>query len=439
MSVNDRDIDLKTIFLGLAFVTSMVLFGLQEQHQFTNILFCSVAAFVVYAGLLYDRLSFYVLIGIGLLARVALLFLFPGLSDDIYRFVWDGYISASGHNPYTYLPSDIVDNGWNGINQELFDYLNSPEYFTIYPLISQLIYWLSVAFSDTLSGQSMIIKGILLIADIGLVLGLIKLLEAVKLPKENAFWYWLNPLVIIEGMGNVHFEILMVAFLLWSIYYTFVHKRLMLAALLMALAIATKLLPLMFLPYLLLKLGRERWNYFILLGLALLALFLPIISGLQAANFGESIDLYFQKFEFNGSVYYLLREVGQWIYGYNQIHVIGPALGLLTVAFIARKAWKSPVNLKGFLHFAFWSFVVYLLLATTVHPWYLITPLALGVFLGYRFIYLWSFLILLTYINYNRGQYAVNFYIIALEYLLVLSLLWHETKKAAPIDEAASV
>jgi hypothetical protein len=40
------------------------------------------------------------------LFRVGLLFSAPYLSDDIYRYVWDGKVQAAGVNPYRYIPAD---------------------------------------------------------------------------------------------------------------------------------------------------------------------------------------------------------------------------------------------------------------------------------------------------------------------------------------------
>src|SRR5260370_13093356 len=37
--------------------------------------------------------------------RLSIVFAPPYLSDDIYRYVWDGRFQAAGINPYRYIPS----------------------------------------------------------------------------------------------------------------------------------------------------------------------------------------------------------------------------------------------------------------------------------------------------------------------------------------------
>ena len=52
-------------------------------------------------------------LGVAVLARLILLFAEPWLSDDIYRFIWDGYLWQAGINPFTALPSAYAEQGFN--------------------------------------------------------------------------------------------------------------------------------------------------------------------------------------------------------------------------------------------------------------------------------------------------------------------------------------
>ena len=44
---------------------------------------------------------------IGLLLRLALIASTPLLSDDYIRFLWDGYLTSEGINPFNFKPSEL--------------------------------------------------------------------------------------------------------------------------------------------------------------------------------------------------------------------------------------------------------------------------------------------------------------------------------------------
>ncbi|MEM7108869.1 MAG: mannosyltransferase, partial [Bacteroidota bacterium] len=70
-----------------------------------------------------------------LILRLLFLFSMPVLSDDIYRFIWDGKLIHEGIHPFAHVPSWFIENGQlpKSLSIELYRNLNSPDYFTIYP------------------------------------------------------------------------------------------------------------------------------------------------------------------------------------------------------------------------------------------------------------------------------------------------------------------
>lgn len=418
-----------------AIVLSIATFYLAYVPQQSDFIKIIVSASFAFAG--YTYLSFFskvplkYILALGVIIRVGILFAFPNLSDDIYRFVWDGQLTANGINPYGYLPSDSITDMDGSYWQKLFLNMNSPDYYTIYPPFTQFIFYISTLSGENIWLSCFIIKVCFLLAEVFTFFGIRRLLESLNKNTSFTALYFLNPLILVEGLGNLHFEIIMISFLVWAIYYTMIKEKIAIGALLFTLSIASKLLPLMFLPYFIFKLSGAKRIIFFASGLIfIICAFLPIILGLDFANFGSSIDLYFQKFEFNAGIYYLMRYLGQLWSGYNLIHYIGPLLGITAMLLILRKAHSSSeYSLLHFLEFAFYSFCVYLLLATTVHPWYLATPVMLSVFVRFRFAIIWSLLILFSYINYSYDPYFESLWIVGLEYGLVIGMIGYEQIK----------
>ena len=96
------------------------------------------------------------LVAAALLFRLSLLAVTPNLSDDYARFIWDGRLLAHGYNPYLYLPTHLVNTptaAIAGLTDSLFQQLNSPRYFTVYPPLNQALFGLAVWLSpDSIIG-----------------------------------------------------------------------------------------------------------------------------------------------------------------------------------------------------------------------------------------------------------------------------------------------
>ncbi len=426
---------IRTRTLGALLLTTGVLylgFGV-DRTAFASLFPAFVIAFAGYLLLVWrvgtEGIRYW--LALGILLRLVLIFAFPRLSDDVYRFIWDGQLVASGENPFAHLPAYYLEAGQavRGLSPELYDHLNSPAYYSIYPPVAQVVFtvaaWLS---PGSWYGAAVVMKVFLLAAELGTLFLLLQLLRTFSLPAGRALYYWLNPLILVELIGNLHFEGVMICFLLLALYLL-TRGQYGGAAGAMALSVATKLLPLMLLPFLLWRLwGKPYRVFFLTFGAVTLLLFLPLLAGAGVVDgFGDSLDLYFRKFEFNASLYYVLRAYGYYEIGWNQIARFGPQLAKLAAAAILilayldeRTDWRSlPGRWFG-------AFVLYLLCATTVHPWYLAVPLVLGCFTPWRFPLWWSFFIMLTYTTYLEEPYRENLWLVGAEYLAVAGIFLYE-------------
>jgi len=168
---------------------------------------------------------------------------------------------------------------------------------------------------------------------------------------------------------------------------------------------------------------KKLFGFYLVVGFTVILGFLPFLSPAFFSSFGSSIALWFQKFEFNASFYYLVRWVGFQGKGYNIIETAGKVLPLIVLAILLgltffRKNNSTDRLITGMLL----GISVYFFLATTVHPWYLITPLLLSIFTRYSFVLIWSFLVILSYYTYSNPEFQENLWLVALEYVVVL--LW---------------
>ena len=360
----------------------------------------------------------------GVLLRVLLIASLPKLSDDVYRFIWDGRLLLNFEDPYKYLPAHHLGQGLIGITQGLYDQLNSPDYFTVYPPLNQVIFFISTLFSPgSIVWSVVILRVIMIVFELGNISLIRKLLRHYKLPQAYGLIYVLNPLVLFEVTGNLHFEGIMVYFLLMAIWQ-YEQGKLHKSAIFFGLSVATKFLPLIFLPLLLRKIGfKKTMIYGLIVGATLSVTFLPLINTAHIWAIKDSIELYFQKFEFNGSIYYLDRWYGFETAGHNIIAKSGKWMMYATMATIFLYSLISKK--KDWPRQMVWVWTLYLLFATTVHPWYIIPLLAVAVFSKVRFPFLWSYLIFLTYANYLGGEYTDRIEVVIVEYSLVgLIALW---------------
>ena len=382
--------------------------------------------FGFYLFILYSKNfdgSIKIAIGGALLLRLSLLFMNPNLSDDYYRYIWDGLFLANGENPYLIMPSEFIDSSQvvPGIGASLYEQLNSPNYYTAYPPVCQFIFGLGAKFfGANIFANIVFLRIIILLAEFGSITLLNKLAKILKFPPALILIYALNPLVIIELIGNLHLEAIMVFFLLLAVYFL-VKERQFFSAISFGLAVGTKLIPLICLPLLIKRMGiGKSLKYFMVVCVTVLLLFVPFLSIQSISNYFSILVLYFRAFEFNASVYYLIRWLSYQIGGGNIItisNVVLPVIIFIVVIIIAYR--EKVVHWQSFFPSMLICLTVYYVLSNNVHPWNLTVLVMLSVFSNYSYMLPWSLAVVLSYSAYQTFPFSENLWLVALEYLVV--------------------
>ena len=194
------------VLLGLLEVTALSAFGWLDGVTLPLPgLLLPATAFLCYgaAGLAANRRTppLFLLWGVAILARLALLPLAPELSGDVYRYLWDGHVLMEGLNPYAHAPGDealaAIRTPWHGE-------INHPDMPTIYPPLAQLLFGLV----NLVGGTVLTAKLVWLCFDLGCGL----LLQGIaartgRNPASVLIWYLWSPLLIVETAWSGHFDV----------------------------------------------------------------------------------------------------------------------------------------------------------------------------------------------------------------------------------------
>ncbi|NIR43812.1 MAG: hypothetical protein GWN99_07630 [Gemmatimonadetes bacterium] len=290
-------------------------------------------------------------IGFGVLFRAALIGDPPFLSDDYYRYLWDGAVGLQGINPYRYAP---IDPRLADLDAALRTSVNHPAVPTIYPPLAQLVFLAVAAAGAGWLG----LKTVWLVCDAAIAGILYRLVPS---RHRLASWmiYWWSPLVVVEVAWNAHLDLLGVLPLVISLWLVSSERpRSVALGVAIAAAALVKYFAALVLPAAA-RVGRPARVVAAFLITAVL-LYLPY-AGAGSALF-EGLATYARHWRFNESVYGVLAATlpSPWA---------AKTLATAVVVLIAVQAVRNEWSLERAV---FWIVGAVLLLAPTVHPWYLL-------------------------------------------------------------------
>ena len=322
---------------------------------------------LVAAGLVWcarrNCVSMPLVLGGAVVLRLAYLPLEPVLSDDIYRYLWDARIFLdAGLNPYAHPPDANILRPWR--DEWLYPALNSASYHSVYPPLSQLTFALAYLMGGGATWTSYyVLKTLFVAAELGGLWALRRHVAA-----HHLILYAWHPLALLEIAGQGHTEALAVGGVAVAVA-AIQQERWHVTAAGIAGAGLAKLYPWIGAAWLIRRAG---WRI-IGTGAAVIIVFsawfwYPALF----ADIGQSLRLYVQLFEFNAGPYLATKELLRAVTGADWSKTLGPLFGAATVlGLLAVILWDTKRRLS-FQVFFLGTVGIYLALATTVHPWYLV-------------------------------------------------------------------
>lgn len=367
----------------------------------------------------------------GLVLRMVLFVQQPNLSDDYLRYTWDGHLQAEGYDPFEYTPERYVEmcpeDSLTRQMMELNDHgirLNSRRFYSVYPTPYQLIFYAADTLgNDPNHGNLWIIRAFLLVFECLTFWVFWRLLQAMSKPVHRIALYWLNPLVIVEFIGNLHFDGIALFFMLLSMLYL-VRDRWVPSALALGMAIATKINPLFMACVAWRSFSWKRWILWG--GLAGIAAFAIVIVYFDWHNIHHvkwSYRLYMYAFHFNSSTLNAVRG----LFGpYGMELMMGIFPKLIFVAILALNFLKKKWQLSERILLAY---SIYYLLGTTVHPWYIIVLLPFGLLSDWKFPLVWTYLVVWTYSFYHLEAVRQIGWVVGLEYTILAAVVYYDFRR----------
>jgi len=296
---------------------------------------------------------------VALAARLLLAFDPPRLSNDAYRFVWDGRVQAAGINPYRHPPAAESLLGLRDFR--IFTHVNRPYTTTLYPPASEVTF---LAIHETAGDGLPQLKLSWIAIEAVVVALLLVILARTRRPAGRVVLYAWHPLAIVEIAGSGHPEALLLALTLASLLLWDRGRRIGTGVALAAAAL-TKFVPILLAPFMFRRLGVR---FVAALVAAAAALYLPYV-GAGTAALG-SVGAYSNQVFGTGPHHWLIA-----------VGVPDPlaraGLLLLLVLAVAWTAAHPPRDLAEACRYAALLLAGSLLASQSVLPWYLLWVLPL--------------------------------------------------------------
>lgn len=330
------------------------------------------ALFAVSVALLWrvrsTRTVVIVAVVLGVLLRLASFSAKAPLSDDLYRYAWDGQVQLHGTDPYRYAPLDShlkplrTDTWLFPVGSPKITKINRPAVRTIYPPVAEV--WFTITHPVS-RWHDRGYEALGLLVELAVLAVLLALLKGER--RRQIALYALCPLPILEAVQNAHVDGLAVFFSLLAML-ALRRGSGRWATLALAGATLVKLYPALLLPVVLRGVSwRERLSRSALFVGAVAVSYLPHVLAVGPKVLGY-LPGYLREEQYSKGGRYLLVDL------LGIPDRVSTVVVVVAMAAIVVWVWRSRLDE---VRAATVLFAAALLLATPVQPWYALTLAAL--------------------------------------------------------------
>ena len=357
------------------------------------------------------------------LFRLSILFSPPNLSDDIYRYIWDGRVQFTGINPYRYIPAD--ESLAELRDEKIYPNINRRDYaHTMYPPVAEGAFLLLTRFSESVTWMKAAMVGFEAIA----IWAIVQLLVSFGFARQRVLIYAWHPLAIWEFAGSGHLDALAIAFIALALLARRKQAE-TLTGVLLACATCVKFFPAVLFPALF---QRGKWKMPLAFFVTVLIAYVPYLSVGPRGVLGFLGGYASERGMVSGEQFFLLA----WARNVLNAHVPTSAylvfavavLGVLSLWLIRNQERDDPGYLRSGLLIA----SVFIALLSPHFSWYfawLIPFLCFVPSLPVFYLTLASFLLYLTWLGDNPDRVLMLKALIFVPTLILLLLLnWWRAK-----------
>jgi alpha-1,6-mannosyltransferase len=361
-----------------------------------------------------SRVVFILILIFAALFRLSILFSPPYLSDDIYRYVWDGRVQAAGINPYRYIPADPSLAHLR--DEKIYPHMNRRDTApTMYPPVAEAVWFLTTRLSESVTWMKVTMVGFEAFA----VWALVQLLGSFGLARQRVLIYAWHPLAVWEFAGSGHLDAMAIAFIALALL---VRRRN--AATLTGVALAGATL-VKFFPAVLFPALYKRWNWKMPLAfvLTIVVAYLPYLGVGPVRVLGYLPGYASEKGIISGQQFLILASL-RYLFNVPTIVYLIAAFFLLTALscwLMRNQERDEPDYVRSSLIIA----SVFMVLLTPHYPWYFVWLIPFLCFIPsvpVLYLTLSSFLLYLTWVYWTESQVLQIKTAIVLPFLLLIAV-----------------